>query len=210
MRAPWGKNRKRSFVISKSKAEIRRQVRASCQRILPGERLLAAERAVQHFSNHPLFQTGKHLACYHSVLEEFDSSPMIEAIWQAKKHCYLPVLSTQGEKTLAFVPYQYGDALQRNRYGILEPVKVTTVMPLAELDVVMTPLVAFDRKGHRLGMGAGYYDRTFAFLNDLDDANKKPKMVGLSFAIQELADLPYDPWDVLLDAVVTEKGVMVL
>jgi 5-formyltetrahydrofolate cyclo-ligase len=146
----------------------------------------------------------EHIACYLPFNDEFDSLPVIETIWQAKKYCYLPVLSKSDEKSLCFVRYDYGDALHRNRYGILEPVNLSRVMLPNLLDIVVMPLLAFDVLGHRLGTGGGYYDCTFAFLHDQQD--KKPVMVGLGYAAQQVALMPSDPWDIMMAGVVTEDG----
>ena len=139
--------------------------------------------------------------------DEFDSSAVIEAIWHAKKKCYLPVLTETTEPMLNFVPYRYGDALRLNRYKILEPVNIHTVYPANELDLVITPLIAFDDEGHRLGTGGGYYDRTFAFLREL--MPRKPLLFGLAYAAQEAANIPSDSWDITLDGVITENKVIV-
>ena len=146
----------------------------------------------------------EHVACYLPFNDEFDSWPVIEAVWQAKKYCYLPILSQSDEKSLCFVRYDYGEALHQNRYGILEPVNISRIMLPNLLDIVVTPLIAFDVLGHRLGTGGGYYDRTFAFLHEQQD--KKPVMVGLGYAAQQVALLPSDPWDVMMGGVVTEDG----
>lgn len=75
-----------------------------------------------------------------------------------------------------------------------------------DLDIVITPLAAFDLQGHRLGTGGGYYDRTFAFLQK--NTVKKPKIIGLAYAEQQAELLPHDQWDIDLDGVVTEKGIV--
>lgn len=140
--------------------------------------------------------------------DEFDSSPLIEAIWRAKKQCYLPVLSAENKKLLTFVNYRYGDALHTNRFGILEPAKITRTLAAADFDLVITPLLAFDTAGHRLGTGGGYYDYTFAFMKTV--SLKKPSLVGLGYAAQQAPSLPDDPWDIQLNAVITEKNFLLI
>lgn len=125
----------------------------------------------------------------------------MEAIWRANKHCYLPILNE--DKTLKFVRYNKGDALCPNRYSIQEPLNREDEIPAEQLDLVITPLIAFDRQGHRLGTGGGYYDRSFAFLKN--HSGKQPFMLGIGYAAQQADDLPSDEWDVCLDAVVTEN-----
>jgi len=137
-------------------------------------------------------------------MDEFDASPIIETIWQAKKHCYLPILSENDKNPLIFSRYNSGDRLHANRYSILEPVNISCNNILPEnLDIVITPLVAFDLHGHRLGAGGGYYDRTFAFLQA--HPRERPCMIGLAYASQQADSLPTDPWDIPLHFVLTEK-----
>ncbi len=130
---------------------------------------------------------------------------MIEGVWKAKKHCYLPVLTEKN--ALFFVRYQYGDALHLNRYSIFEPIDHTHILAAENLDSVLMPLVAFDKQGHRLGAGGGYYDRTFGFL--APSSSKKPHMIGLAYAVQEAEFIPSDPWDIALNGVVTEKEFLI-
>jgi 5-formyltetrahydrofolate cyclo-ligase len=127
---------------------------------------------------------------------------LIKLIWQQNKCCYLPILTK--EKTLLFVRYSPGDELEPNRYGIPEPVnKIQQIAPQA-LDLVILPLLAFDNAGHRLGTGGGYYDRTFAFLNQNKKNNIKcPLLLGLAYASQQAIALPVDAWDIPLKACLT-------
>lgn len=130
---------------------------------------------------------------------------MIETIWKAKKSCYIPVLNEE-ENKLYFVRYVYGDALRLNRFSILEPVNASRKIAPENLDIVITPLIAFDLQGHRLGTGGGYYDRTFAYMQE--ESIRNQFVVGLGYAAQQAESIPSDPWDILLNSVVTEKGVI--
>lgn len=166
----------------------------------------AALSAANSFTQHDSFKKSKHIACYLAFKDEFDCSPIIEAIWQAKKQCYLPVLTGKDDNTLHFVRYRYGDALHLNRFSILEPVAISHVIAPENLDIVVMPLLAFDLQGHRLGTGGGFYDRTFAFLHA--SQARYPHMLGLAYAAQAAEFIPSDPWDVGLDGVVTEKELI--
>lgn len=108
----------------------------------------------------------------------------------------LPVIASATRMT--FCPFQMGDPLRQNRFGIDEPLPGRPVAPLA-LAVVLTPLVGFSDDGGRLGMGGGYYDRRFA-------APQRPAMIGVAHELQRVDTLPTREWDVPLDAVVTERG----
>lgn len=185
-----------------TKIAIRKAMRARCKAIPIQYKNTAALAAVSIATKAALFTRSAHIACYLAVRDEFDATPLIEAIWLAKKHCYLPVLSAEKEKELSFVRYRYGDALRLNHHGILEPSHPSQRIQPQDLDLVILPLIAFDRFGHRLGTGGGYYDRTFA------DLSMREKLIGLGYAIQEVDQLPADPWDVLMGGVLTEKELV--
>lgn len=198
---------------AKPKAKLRKHYRDLRGRVLATARHEASIAAADILKQHPLFKACKHIAVYLSLKDEFDSAAVIESVWKAKKTCYIPVLaerkdnSRKDQNYLRFAKYEYGDPLHMNRYSILEPARLTHEMKPEGLDLVIMPLLAFDRRGRRLGTGGGYYDRTFEFQHGIlnDDPNKKPKLIGLGYAAQEAEELPADPWDLALDAVLTEK-----
>lgn len=183
---------------------LRKMFIAERQHITFAYRQQAATMAANIFTQQTLFTQSRHIACYLACMEEFDSQPLIKAIWQAKKGCYLPVVTK--EKLLQFVQYTAGDDLRRNQYSILEPSNTANIIPLPQLDIVIIPLVAFDSDGCRIGSGSGCYDRTFAFRREQHEFSK-PWLLGLAYAKQQAAKLPVDTWDVNLDGVLTEKGL---
>lgn len=187
-----------------SKYELRQKFRAIRSGVSAKNRELAAHQAAKILIHQAEFKNSEFIACYLPYKDEFDSLQVIEAIWLAKKQCYLPVLSKKDKKSLYFVPYVYGDPLHLNQYSILEPVRVLDEIAPMQLDLVITPLIAFDKHGHRLGTGGGYYDRTFEFLHK--NPSHAPHMVGLGYAAQEAQSIPSEEWDIKLEGVVTEKG----
>ena len=98
--------------------------------------------------------------------------------------------------------------MYKNRYGIPEPAHPNKArnFPLRSLDLVLMPLVGFDTQGNRLGMGGGYYDRSFAFLHRHSHW-RKPHLMGTAYEFQRLSKLDAQPWDVPLDAIVTEANL---
>ncbi|MGH8035621.1 MAG: 5-formyltetrahydrofolate cyclo-ligase, partial [Lysobacterales bacterium] len=104
-------------------------------------------------------------------------------------------------RRLEFRSWSPGVQLTQSSFGIDQPGSGDGV-PLQELDLLLIPLVAWDERGHRLGMGAGYYDGALAALVD----NRRPMRIGVAYAVQKHAGLPTDPWDVLLHQVITEEG----
>jgi 5-formyltetrahydrofolate cyclo-ligase len=190
----------------KQKLQLRRYFREVRCQIPLAHRQAAAQAAAGFLANQAVFRASMHIACYLHVKDEFDSTPVIETIWSANKYCYLPVLTGENENSLTFVRYNSGDPLHMNRYQIPEPANITNTISPFDLDIVLTPLVAFDLRGCRLGTGGGYYDRTFSFLHG--GVSRKPLIIGLAYALQQADSIPDDPWDISLDGVVTESGFM--
>jgi 5-formyltetrahydrofolate cyclo-ligase len=118
------------------------------------------------------------------------------------KVCYLPVITPR--QSLWFAPYAEGDPLALNRFGIPEPARPgLSLVGARALDLILTPLVAFDDQGHRLGMGGGFYDRTLSFLRQRH-AWHKPRLLGVAHELQRISALTAEPWDVPLDGVATD------
>ena len=187
-----------------SRGELRRQMRTQRARLSPAEQARAARHVAQCITRSALFQRSQHIACYLPQRGELDPTPLIQHIWTMRKTCYLPVLSPLPGGRLWFVPYRQGDPLTANRFGILEPCLSTAHRaPPWALDLVLTPLVAFDAQGNRLGMGGGFYDKTFSFLRQRHH-RYKPRLVGLAYDFQRVATLQHFPWDVPLQAIATE------
>jgi 5-formyltetrahydrofolate cyclo-ligase len=150
------------------------------------------------------FIRAERIAFYFSTKGEVDPSLIVEKAVSMHKACYFPILHPLKHNKLWFGRYRQGDPLIRNRYGIFEPdlEAVEKIDPLS-LDLVITPLVAFDSKGNRLGMGGGFYDRTFAFKKN--HYRTKPFLLGLAYDFQEVDNLQANSWDIPLNAVITES-----
>ncbi len=139
------------------------------------------------------------VALFLSFDGELNTTPLIQALWRAGKNVYLPVLHPFSPGNLLFLRYTPQSHLVTNRLKILEPkLDVRDVLPLNKLDVLVTPLVAFDETGQRLGMGGGFYDRT---LQHWQQHGFYP--VGLAHDCQQVETLPVEQWDIPLPAVVT-------
>lgn len=173
----------------------------------PRVRLAAADAVARQLRELDAMRTAAHVAGYWAVRGELPLHALL-APRPAFSYC-LPCL-VPGRR-LAFARWRAGEALVANRFGIPEPdVPPADYLPPASMDVVLVPLLAFDRAGNRLGSGAGYYDRSFAFLLDpLDPARApRPLLVGVAYAFQQVAALSAESWDVPLDLVVTESEVI--
>ncbi|HKK23619.1 MAG TPA: 5-formyltetrahydrofolate cyclo-ligase [Pseudohaliea sp.] len=179
-----------------AKAAVRRRLRAARRELAPAARDAAARAVAAQAATLPGWRPGARLAAYVAADGELDPAPLLAAAQAAGLAIYLPRID--GTKALTFHPWQPGDPLEPNRYGIGEPGS-GGALPAAGLDLLCLPLVAFAGDGTRLGMGAGYYDRTLA-------AARPALLVGLGYDCQAVATLPRDPWDVPLDGVLTETG----
>jgi 5-formyltetrahydrofolate cyclo-ligase len=170
------------------------------------ERAVCAGRAAHHLSTTSLFLRSQRIACYLAHEGELDPSPLMSRAWTLGKTVYLPVLRFLGGPHLWFAPYRAGDDLRPNRFGIPEPVQPSSEMVRArDIDLMLMPLVAFDARGNRLGMGGGFYDRTLSFLWHHRHRHR-PRLVGLAYDFQQVPELTVFPWDVPLQGIVTESG----
>lgn len=151
-----------------------------------------------------LLARARRIACFWPNDAEVDLSALFPRLWQSGKHLYLPVIA--GPR-LWFAPMHHDTRLADNRFGIPEPlVRRREQCPLLALDIVLMPLVAFDGQGNRLGMGGGYYDRTFAWRTHRTHL-RGPLLVGAAFAFQRRQQIEARPWDVALDAAITDAGL---
>lgn len=184
-------------------------MRAARNALSVQERHLSAERCARMLCNHPRFRNAQRIAVYLSADGELDTQALIARGWEMGKQLYLPVLLPQGENRLWFARYAPDTALQPNRFNILEPAHPTRtrVAPLG-LDLVLTPLVAFDTHGHRLGMGGGFYDRSFAYLLR-HRTWLRPRLIGLAYDFQKQSSLSSQRWDVPLHAVATDHQLYI-
>lgn len=161
------------------------------------ERSLAATNLL---CQQDFFKNSQRIACYMAHQQEMSCQAMMEMAWSLNKEVYLPVVD-ETHSLLIFKRYQAGDALEKNQFGILEPASAAKEINITELDLVVTPLVAFDKQGNRLGSGCGYYDRTFA------EPQQRPTLCGLAYDFQEVDQLQAEAWDVPMDYVVTDLDV---
>ena len=186
--------------------ELRQQIRQQRRQLTDRQRQQAAETVAERIAALQLFKNASHIAAYLAFDGEFDPTPLIDRAIADGKQIYLPLLFGK-DQPMAFAPYRPGDLLQPNRFGILEPqVTVEQRRSPQQLDLVITPLVAFDEHGTRMGMGGGFYDRTFAFLNSSDFAHQ-PRLLAVAFELQKTAPLIRQPWDVPVDGIVTEAAL---
>lgn len=185
---------------------LRRELRSKRRRLTPQERAIKAKTLANTLLRTRAVNAAQHIACYLPMHGETDLRPFMHQARQRGKTIYLPVLARLGDATLRFVLFDAHSRLKANRFGIPEPQwRKTHAINAHKLDLVLTPLVGFDAQGNRLGMGGGYYDRSFAFRKRRQHWHK-PLLIGCAYAFQEVEHLHREPWDVPLDGVITEQG----
>ena len=186
--------------------ELRQHIRAQRNALSKAESQRAAYDLAQRIAELPVFMAAENIAGYVANNGEIDPAPILERALTLNKCVYLPVLQGKQEPML-FAPYRPEIKLKPNRFGILEPdVPSATMLFPKQLDLVITPLVAFDQSGNRLGMGGGFYDRTFAFLKQ-SPYPSKPCLLGVAYELQKVTELLSQPWDVPLAIIVTEAAI---
>lgn len=183
-------------------------MRSQRQALTPAQLDEHSQDLAKHLMANRLFQNSQHIALYLGNDGEIDPSYLIEAAWRQGKQTYLPVLGLRATNRLWFLPFAEQTPLIPNRFGIAEPQhhRRDRQFKPQRLDLVLMPLVAFDKQGNRLGMGGGFYDRTLAFLRTRRSW-RKPRLIGLAYEFQCVDALPVQEWDVPLDAIATEKGI---
>ncbi|EKO3369547.1 5-formyltetrahydrofolate cyclo-ligase [Vibrio fluvialis] len=188
-----------------SRHELRKLVRQQRNQLSSDIQYQASQDLICRFAALPEMQTCHHIALYLSTDGELDTQPLIEWLWSQGKAVYLPVLHPFSAGHLLFLHYQSSTPMTYNKFGILEPkLNQTLVKPVKELDLICTPLVAFDSHGHRLGMGGGYYDRTLAHWFKTGEGAQP---MGLAHDCQHVEQLPTEAWDIPLPKIVTPSQI---
>jgi 5-formyltetrahydrofolate cyclo-ligase len=165
------------------------------------ERETAAEKIADIVTHSSWFQRSKFVACYLSVNSEVDTWSIIARAWAMKKRIFAPVIEKTSQMT--FRELSAESSLERDQYGIFAPRDGEFIDP-RKLDIVLTPLVAFDAENNRIGMGGGYFDRTFSFLK-YRKSHFHPKLIGLGYACQKVDHIPPNRWDIRLYDVISES-----
>ena len=188
-----------------NKQELRKLIRKKRRALTPAQRHKAGRGLTRSLHHSTQYLSANRVALYLSNDGEIDPHWAIEDLWNRGKEVYLPVLHPLRKGYLTFIRYQPETPMRRNRFGISEPdFRRGTHVPARFLSMIGLPLVAFDERGNRLGMGGGFYDRTLAFSRQ---PGQKPTLIGCAYAFQEIRMLPAESWDIPLQFIATEKGI---
>jgi len=187
---------------------LRTNIRIKRQSLSKTEQSKASADLFIQLISHEKINQAEHIAIYLANDSELDALPFVHWCWQNNKSVYLPVIHPFCEGQLLFLKYDQNTKMQINQYGISEPkLDVTAIKLVKELDIIFTPLVAFDKQGNRLGMGGGFYDRTLArwFQDYQTNTLTKPYPIGLAHDCQHVLEVPCELWDVPLPEIFTPE-----
>jgi 5-formyltetrahydrofolate cyclo-ligase len=192
--------------MNESRALLRARMSARRNELDPKQRIAAAAGVLESLESLPEFVIDANVAGYWAVRGELPLNLAVASLTRREQQYFLPVLGQA--RQLRFAEYREGARLQGNRFGIPEPEVPTEALQTAgDMDVILLPLLAFDRKGHRLGTGGGWYDSSLAFLGN-EPRPARPLLVGIGYGFQEVEAVSIEPWDIDLDYVATDAELI--
>lgn len=193
-----------TLTLRERKALLRAERLALRDALSPDVRAAGAAAMLDHVSA-PAFREafeidGALVSGFWPIRSEPDIRPLMEELRRQGAGLCLPVVLDR--ETIVFRDYPVGAPIVKTGFGTAGPGETA---PVVDPDVMLVPLSAFDRGGHRIGYGAGHYDRAIA---RLDALGTRPRLIGIAFACQEVASVPFEPHDIPLDAILTEEGLI--
>jgi len=194
--------------IQLQKKAIRQQVRLIRKQISATQAKQAGIEMAKQLKNNPNYVKAKNIACFLSFDGEINTKPIVDMVIKDKGVCYLPKLKPTKPNRLWFMPYDLNSKLDKNHLGIPEvDLPVNYAIAVSKIDLILMPLVAFDNKGNRLGMGGGFYDATLAHLCNKQAAKQttKPLCLGIAYQQQMVDTIPTQDWDFVLHGVMTQE-----
>ncbi len=187
------------------------QLRQSCRhkrrQLSQQQQFKHAQLATQKLLRSSWCQRPKKIALFLAQDGELSTKLLIKPLQSRGHKIYLPVLESLRGRSMVFAPYTEQTKFKPNQFGILEPyTPQKNHLTGNQLDLVLTPLTCFDNMGHRIGMGGGFYDKTFAFKRMF--SHNKPKLIGWAHECQKVDNIYPQSWDISLDGLVTEAQLI--
>ncbi|MFZ2236971.1 MAG: 5-formyltetrahydrofolate cyclo-ligase [Dokdonella sp.] len=192
--------------IPTTRQALRSELQARRAAATPAQRITAAQGLRGTLEQIPEFLTDANIGGYWATSGELPLMALFDGMRQRDQIFHLPVVGPL--HSLQFVAWKVGDEVAPNRYGIPEPVHERSRRVAVDMiDVLLMPLLGFDRSGNRLGFGGGYYDRALEFLRDREQA-ASTLLVGVGYSFQEVEHIDAEPWDVKFDYIATERELI--
>ncbi|WMY96621.1 MAG: 5-formyltetrahydrofolate cyclo-ligase [Arsenophonus sp.] len=187
--------------IKYKKNIIRKKIRKKRRELTNLERKKSEYKITKLVLNQKKISSARHIGLFLSFDGEINTNFLIKNLWKNNKKIYLPILNTYN-KEIIFAKYFPNTILKKNYFNIYEPlINNRNIISIKNMDIIFVPLVAFDKKGNRLGMGGGYYDKL------LRNVKKKTFLIGLAYNFQFVNKLPTEPWDISLPEIITELKI---
>lgn len=190
------KNSHDKQLLRNSLRKIRAEIDADARQIAE-TKLLKRLHKMPHFAEHEC------IGAYLNLEHEFPTGQIIKSLQKSGKTIACPAITDTKKRLMEF--RQLTGNLQKQAFGIMVPAKSNKKIAANKLDIILLPLLGFDLNGNRLGMGGGYYDQLLSFKNDNSNNTEKPILIGIGFEAQLCHEITNDPWDVKLDAIITES-----
>ena len=189
---------------SQQLSTLRQCIREKRRQISKAEQLQHSKAIIHHLIHSRLYQNSQNIALYLSTDGEVNLKSLISILFQDNKKVYLPIIISARQGIMKFTPYHHEKLLEKNCFGILEPHhEEKDLISIAQLDLILAPLVGFDESGNRMGMGGGYYDRA---LQNLNTGGSKTQFIGVAHELQKVEKLQAREWDIPLHGIITEKS----
>ena len=184
--------------MREQKESVRKILRQKKEAMLPEERLSKSQRICRHLMN--VISDGETVMVFTSKEKEVNTRPLIMALFGQGNPVVVPIIVKE-DYSLRLSYLRDFSALVPSTFGVPEPIGSEIPAAADDIDTIILPMLGFDRKGGRIGYGAGYYDR---FLSKTPGLRK----IGIAFACQEVGNLPVDENDIRMDAIITEDGMV--
>jgi 5-formyltetrahydrofolate cyclo-ligase len=194
----------------KNRSNIRKEIRSRRSQLSTKKQQEQGVLLCQKLISQMEMEHVRSIAIYLANDGELDTQHFINWCWNNQISVYLPVIHPFSKGNLLFLKYTKTSVMIKNQYGILEPkLNVRNIVTVDKLDLIFTPLVAFDNHGNRLGMGGGFYDRTLNtwYFEYQQNKQTKPMPIGLAHDCQKVEAIPRESWDIPLPKIITPSNI---
>lgn len=183
------------------KSKTRTEIKAKLHKITQHDKERAQEKIKTTLAAHSKFKLCQNIGFYLAHKNELATAELITMALDDGKNCYLPKI--RNDKTLNFVKYNKNSKLEKNKYGIQEPIITNNedIIDASKLDIVIVPMIAVDEYNFRIGYGSGYYDRTFSYKKE--QPKSKPYLIAIGYECQKVKEIISDIWDIKIDLAMT-------